>query len=126
MTPFFLSWAPAFHSFTFNSLFLYELKHKVHFSKTVCGIFHFRFRLLFIKIYIFVQQKTRTVWPWNVIIPFKIKIREKLHIVFIPDLWCLSCNRNFENSVISVWVGAPKNWFGDVHFKLKILKFFCQ
>ena len=126
MAPFFLSWAPAYHSFTFNSLFLYELKHKVHLSKTVCGIFHFRFRLLFIKIYIFVQQKTRTVWPWNVIIPFKIKIREKLHIVLIPDLWCLSCNRNFENSVISVWVGAPKNWFGDVHFKLKILKFFCQ
>ena len=34
--------------------FLYELKHKVHFSKTVCGIFYFRF--IFIKVYIFVKQ----------------------------------------------------------------------
>ena len=49
--------APTHHSFTFNSQFLYELKHSVHFSKFVCGIFHFGFRLDFIKVYIFVQQK---------------------------------------------------------------------
>ena len=42
--PFFLSRAPTHHSFTFNLQFLNELKHKVHLSKTVCGIFHFRFR----------------------------------------------------------------------------------
>ena len=52
--PFFLSRAPTHHSFAFNSWFLYELKRKVHISKTVYGIFHFRFRLFFIKIYIFV------------------------------------------------------------------------
>ena len=53
----FLWRAPTKHSFTFNSLFLYELKHKVHLSKIVRGIFHFRFRLILIKVYIFVQQK---------------------------------------------------------------------
>ena len=55
----FLSGAPTHHSFIFNSRFLYELKHKAHHSKTVCGIFHFRFRLVFIKVYNFVQQ---TAW----------------------------------------------------------------
>ena len=57
---FFLSWAPAHHSFTFNLRFLYELKHKVRLS--VCGIFHFRFRFVFIKVYIFVQQNAWTLW----------------------------------------------------------------
>ena len=37
---FFLSGAPARHSFTFNYQFLYELKHVVYLSTTVCGIFH--------------------------------------------------------------------------------------
>ena len=37
-------------------LFLYELKHKVRHPKPVCGIFHFRFRFFFIKVYIFVRQ----------------------------------------------------------------------
>ena len=36
---FFLSRAPTYHSFTFSLPFLYELKHKVHLSKTACGIF---------------------------------------------------------------------------------------
>ena len=58
---FFLSQAPTHHSFTFNSRFLYELKHKVHLSKTVCGIFHFRIRLVFIRICIFVQEKAWTL-----------------------------------------------------------------
>ena len=58
---FLLSWAPAHHSFTFNSRLLYELKHKVHLPETVCQIFHFRFRLVFIKVHIFVQQKAWTL-----------------------------------------------------------------
>ena len=58
---FFLSRAPTHHSFTFNSEFLYELKHKVYLSKTVCAMFHFRFRFVFIKVYIFVQQKGMTL-----------------------------------------------------------------
>ena len=53
----FLSGVPTHHNCTFNSQFLYGLKHVVHFSKTVCGIFHFRFCLVLIKLHIFVQQK---------------------------------------------------------------------
>ena len=44
----------------------------------------------------------------NVIIPFKIKVIEKLHTVLLPDLWFLSCNKKFENSMMSTWVGAPQ------------------
>ena len=53
---FFLLRAPTHLSFTFNMRFLYELKYKVRLSETVCGIFHFRFRFVFVKGYIFVQQ----------------------------------------------------------------------
>ena len=58
---FFLSRVPTHHSFTFNFRFLYELKHKVQLSKTMCGIFHFRFCSVFIKVYIFIQQNTWTL-----------------------------------------------------------------
>ena len=44
-------------TFTSNSQFLYKLNHMIRLSKTVCGNFHFRFCLVFIKTYIFVQQK---------------------------------------------------------------------
>ena len=54
--PFSLSRAPTHHSFIFNSRFLYELKHKVGLSKTVHGIFDYRFRSVFIKVYLFVPQ----------------------------------------------------------------------
>ena len=47
---FFLSPAPTHHSFNFNLRFLYELKHKVCLSKIGCGIFHFRFRFVLIKV----------------------------------------------------------------------------
>ena len=53
--------APTHHSFTFDSWFLYELEHKVHLSKTVYGILHFRFCLAFVKIYIFLQQNALTL-----------------------------------------------------------------
>ena len=58
---FFLSRAPTHHSFTFNLRFLYELKHKSRLYKTVCEIFDFRFRFVFIRIYIFVQQNAWTL-----------------------------------------------------------------
>ena len=45
-----------------NLWFLYELKHKVRLSKTVCGLFHFRFRLVFVNFFIFVQQNAGTLW----------------------------------------------------------------
>ena len=58
---FFLSRAPT-HSFTFNLQFLYKLKDKARLSKIVCGIFHFWFRSVFIKVYIFVQKNAWTLW----------------------------------------------------------------
>ena len=57
---FFLSRVPASHSFTLNSRFLFELKHKVRFSKKMCRVFHFQFRFVFIKVYIIFQQKAWT------------------------------------------------------------------
>ena len=56
---FFLSRAPTHQGFNFNLRLLYELK--VRLSKTVCGIFHFQFRFVFIKVYIFVQQNAWTI-----------------------------------------------------------------
>ena len=56
-TLFLLSLVPTHHSFTFKFQFLHELKHMVHLSKTVCGIFYFRFHFVFIKASNFVQQK---------------------------------------------------------------------
>ena len=58
---FFMSRAPTHHSFTFNEQVLYELKHMGHLCKTVCGIFHFQFSLLFIKLYFFVKQNAWTL-----------------------------------------------------------------
>ena len=57
---FFLSRAPVHHTFIFNLRLLYELKNNVRLSKTVCGIFHFQFRFVFIKVYIFVHQNKLT------------------------------------------------------------------
>ena len=45
------------HSFTFNSQFLYELKHKVCLFKSMCGFFHFLFCFAFIKVYILFNKK---------------------------------------------------------------------
>ena len=58
---FFLLRAPSHYSFTFNLRVLYDLKHKVRLSKTACGTFYFRFRFVFIKVYIFVQQNAWTL-----------------------------------------------------------------
>ena len=59
---FFLSRGTTHHSFTCNLRSLYELKRKVRLSKTV-WVFLFRFRLVFTKVYIFVQQNAWTLWP---------------------------------------------------------------
>ena len=59
---FFLSRVPTNQSYTFNLRFLNKLKHKIRLSKTVSGIFHFRFCFVFIKVYIFVQQNAWSLW----------------------------------------------------------------
>ena len=56
--PFFLSACYNSSRFTFNSQFLYGLKQMVHPSKSVWGIFHFRFRLVFIKTLYFCSTKS--------------------------------------------------------------------
>ena len=58
---FFLWRAPTHHSFTCNLQFLYELKHNLHLSKTVCVIYHFQFNFVFIKVYILFQQNAWTL-----------------------------------------------------------------
>ena len=97
----FLSRAPTHHSFTFNLRFLYDLKHKVRLSKTVCGIFDFWFRWVFIKVYIFVRQNARTLWLKNAIIPVKINKIERPNIVSLPDLWFLSWKLKFREDLHS-------------------------
>ena len=46
-----------------------------------------------------------------------MKITEKADMVLLPDLWFLSCNKKFENLVISACVGATQNWPGEKIFK---------
>ena len=53
--------APTHQSFTLNSRFLSELKYKAHPSKSVHNFFYFRFCLIFIKVYSFVQEKSWTL-----------------------------------------------------------------
>ena len=50
----------------------------------LCGIFHFGLRFIFNKLYI------------SVIIPFKIKIREKPQTVLLPGPWFLSYNKKLQ------------------------------
>ena len=54
--PTFFWLTPTQHSIIFNLRLLYDLKHKVRLSKTVCGVFDFPFCFIFIKVYTFVQQ----------------------------------------------------------------------
>ena len=53
----FLSRAPTHHSFTFNSRFLYELKHMVRLSGMCVGFYHFN-SVLFLLKFIFLFNKT--------------------------------------------------------------------
>ena len=62
---FFLSQPPTHHSFNFIWGFLCKLKHKSHLLENVCGVYHFKFHLVFIKVYFFVQQKAWTCWLLN-------------------------------------------------------------
>ena len=65
MSSFFFREALTYYSFTFTLRLLYELKHKVSFSKPVCGIFDFRFRFVLIKVYIFVRQNAWTLFEFT-------------------------------------------------------------
>ena len=76
---FFLSWALTHHSFTFNLQFLYELKHNVSLSKTVCGIFQLQFRFVFIypfriTRFLFIEY----LWFFNILLTMSHKLRQCL------------------------------------------------
>ena len=90
--------------------------------KTVCKISHFRFRSVFIKVSIFVQQNTWTIWLNSVIIPFKIKVIEKSHTVLLHDLWFFKLQQEVWKFNDICVIGAPQNWPGDEFFKLRRLK----
>ena len=81
-----------------------KLKHKSRLFESVCGVFHFLLRFVFIKVYIFVQQNEWTLWLQNVIILFKIKIIEKQLTV----LFFLLQQEAWKFNDICV-VGAPQN-----------------
>ena len=100
----------------FNLQFLYKLKLVVHLSKSV---FHFRFLLVFIKLFIFAQEKPWTLWLQNLIIYFKRKVKEKSHTVLLPFFWFLSCNLKRENWMTSTCVGAHQSWPRDKVFELR-------
>ena len=52
-----------------------------------------------------------------------MKIAEKPQKCLLPGLWFLSCNKKFQNSMISAWVGVPQNWPGGKFFKPRKSKF---
>ena len=93
-----------------------------HLSKTLCGIFHFRFLFVFIKLYIFFHQKARTLTlkRHN---SFHHKSNGKATHSFVPRLLIFKLQQEVQNSMISAWFGAPKNWPGDKLFKLSKQKF---
>ena len=82
----------------------------IHLSKTVGGILHFRFRFVFIKVYTFFQQNAWTLWLWNVMITFKIKMIEKPHAALLTDLWFLDCNKKFKTQWYLRELELSKNW----------------
>ena len=91
----FLSRAPTYHSFSFNSRFLYELKNKVCLSRSVRGIFHFQFRFHFIKAYTFAFNKKYRPFDFRT-----SKFLSNLHTVLLPDLSFLSRDKNLLSSMI--------------------------
>ena len=90
-------------SFSLNFQFLYKLKQQVRLLKIVFEIFHFQF-LVFLLKFLFLFNKMHELFEEK--IPFKIKVIEK---PLLPDLWFLSSYKKFNNSVISLWLGAPQN-----------------
>ena len=57
--------------------------------------------------FIFLSRKSTDLLTLKPHYTFQNKI-EKLRTVWFPDIWFLSCNKKFENSMISAWVGAPQ------------------
>ena len=93
------------NSFTFNPQFLHELNHKVHLSKNMYGIFGFQFCLVLIKVCSTKSMECLTLKCHN---HFSNQSNRKATHSLLPDVWFLSCNKKFENSLASTWVGTPQ------------------
>ena len=76
----------------------------------------FSFLLKFLVLF----HRMQGLFDFKTSIPFKFKIMEKPHTVFLPDLWLLSSNKKF-NDIF--WVRASKNRPGDRFFKPRKQKF---
>ena len=76
---FFLLRDSTHHRFTFNLLFLYELKHISRLSKTVTGIFYFRLRFVLLK-FIFLFNRMHELFDFK-----RSKLKQwKSHRHFAP------------------------------------------
>ena len=104
---FFLSWAPSHQSVNFDLQFLHKLKLKVHLSKTVCEIFYFQFRLTFIKIYSFVQQKARTLLTLKRHNSFQNKYNRKATHNFAPRPLIFKFQQVWKFNICVSW-SSPK------------------
>ena len=110
----FLSRALCHHSFTFNSQSTWFISLKLCAEFSIFGFISFLLNFIFLLNKNSFQNKN---------------IRKATRTVLLPDLWFLICNKKFENSMISEWVGAPKklNWRRPFQLKkLKILGLYIQ
>ena len=121
---------------SFNSPQFHFLIHKSYASwstrfvslkiKTCAGFYTFDSASFLLKFSFSFQKKTWTLWPQNIVIPFKIKIMEvTAHTFFCSQMWFLSCSKTFENSLISVWARALQKltWRGIFkNWKIKVLR----
>ena len=115
---FFLLQFPTHHRFNFNSQFLYKLKQKFHLCKNVSGIFSCPFCFVFIKVYIFFQQKSIDALTLKRHISFQNKNNRKAKHRFTPaplifklqqEVWklndiCVSCSYPKSIMEAKLWV----------------------
>ena len=79
-------------------------------SLKLCARFPMFDSVLFLLNFVFPFSKRQGLLDFkNVKIPFRIKKVEKPDTVLVLGLSYLSCNKKLKNSMISAWVGAPKN-----------------
>ena len=110
------------HSCNFNSQFLYELKQFAILIRNVSGIFHFRFRFIFFKV--FCSAKSIDSWTLKRHNSFQNKSNRKGTDSFASRTLILNCNKKFRNSMIFAWDGAPQKTVLETKFltyKIEVL-----
>ena len=97
----------AHHSFTFNLRFLYELKHKIRLSKTVCEVFHFRFRFVCIKVLFFFFDKIHGLFDFKMSFQSENSIKVTHSFVSRPLIFKLQQEVLKFNDIYVSW-SSPK------------------